>query len=304
MRTIIILLVGVASALGQARQVVVISHRGEHRYHPENTLPAFCAAFEAGADFIEVDVRTTSDDKLVLMHNDTVDARTNGSGAVKDMTFEQLRALDAGVKTSQEFAGTPIPTFDEALEFARGKIGVYVDTKRAAAADIVAAIERHDMQDRVVIYGGYEYLKKVAAMRPKMKVMPESVSVGVMKKLIDELKPKVIAFDARDFRIVLAKPIVGRCGRMLSTVAPREFRPTSQRSLCSTFVPRAIHLGKPGVRTFTTAWLSSCPDWGAKLQNPRWDSNSTRRCPHSQLMEEEVNSYFRADFDSLYRSSV
>jgi glycerophosphoryl diester phosphodiesterase len=162
---------------------MVISHRGEHLHHPENTIPAYRAALEAGADFIEVDVRTTADGKLVLIHNEA-----NGTGAVKDMTFEQIRNLDGRV-----------PTFDEALEFAKGKIGVYVDTKRASAADIVAAIERHDMQDHVVIYGGYEYLKQVAALRPKIKVMPEAVSATFVKKLIDELKPQVIAFDARDF---------------------------------------------------------------------------------------------------------
>jgi glycerophosphoryl diester phosphodiesterase len=200
MRALLVLLLSFAGVVcGQTRQVMVISHRGEHLHHPENTMPAYRAAFEAGADFIEVDVRTTADGKLVLMHNDTVDARTNGSGAVKDMTFEQIRALDAGAKSGQDFTGTRVPTFDEALEFAHGNIGIYVDTKRASAADVVAAIERQDMQDHVVIYGGYEYLKQVASLRPKIKVMPESVSVSVVKKLIDELKPKVIAFSGRDF---------------------------------------------------------------------------------------------------------
>src|SRR5262249_48283752 len=102
----------VGVSFGQTGQVVVISHRGEHLHHPENTIPAFRAAYEAGADFIELDLRTTSDGKLVLMHNDTVDARTNGSGAVKDMTFEQIRMLDAGIKSGQEFAGAKVPTFD------------------------------------------------------------------------------------------------------------------------------------------------------------------------------------------------
>ncbi len=198
-RLLILLLALVGVLLGQTRQVVVISHRGEHLHHPENTMPAYRAALEAGADFIEVDVRTTADGKLVIMHNDAVDARTNGSGAVKDMTFDQIRELDAGVKSGAEFAGTKVPTFDEVLDFARGKIGVYVDTKRASAADIVAALERHDMQDHVVIYGGFEYLGQVAALRPKIKVMPEAVSPAVIKKLIAELKPVVIAFDARDF---------------------------------------------------------------------------------------------------------
>jgi glycerophosphoryl diester phosphodiesterase len=199
LRRTILLFVAAGVLLGQGSRIVVISHRGEHLHHPENTIAAYKAAVDAGADFFETDVRTTSDGKLVIMHNDTVDGRTNGSGAVKDMTFDQVRALDAGIKFGAEFAGTQVPTFDEVLAFARGKIGVYVDTKRASAADIVAALERHEMQDHVVVYGGFDYLAQVAALRPKIKVMPESVNAAIVKKLIAELKPQVIAFSARDF---------------------------------------------------------------------------------------------------------
>jgi glycerophosphoryl diester phosphodiesterase len=178
----------------------VIAHRGEHLHHPENTLQAYQAAIDAGADFIEVDVRTTSDGKLVIMHDATVDSQTNGKGAVKDMTFAQIRALD--------LHGSKVPTFDEVLELARGKIGVYVDSKQVSAADMIAAVERFDTQDRIVVYGGYQYLKEVSTQRPKIKIMPESVSAAMCQKLIDELHPKVIAFSAGDFKdeiIALAK---------------------------------------------------------------------------------------------------
>src|ERR1700677_1059601 len=94
-------------------QVAVISHRGEHLHHPENTLPAFQAAIDAGADYFEADIRTTSDGKLVLMHDSSVNRTTNATGKVKDMTFDQIRALDAGAKFSPDFAGTKVPTFDE-----------------------------------------------------------------------------------------------------------------------------------------------------------------------------------------------
>jgi glycerophosphoryl diester phosphodiesterase len=187
------------SAIAQV-QVAVIAHRGEHLHHPENTLPAYQAAIDAGADFIEVDVRTTSDGKLVMMHDATVDSQTNGKGAVKDMTFAQIRALDVH--------GAKVPTFDEVLELARGKIGIYVDSKQVSAADMISAVERYGMQDRIVVYGGYQYLRDVAALRPKIKIMPESVSAAYCRKLIDEFHPKAIAFDARDFTdeiIALAK---------------------------------------------------------------------------------------------------
>src|SRR5580658_9299505 len=118
-------------------RVVVISHRGEHLHHPENTMPAFRAAVEAGADFIEVDVRTTADGRLVLQHDDTVDRCTNGHGKVAAMTFEEIRKLDAGAKFNADFAGTIVPTFEEVLEFAHGKIGVYIDSKQISATDLV-----------------------------------------------------------------------------------------------------------------------------------------------------------------------
>src|SRR6202041_577186 len=82
------------------KTIKVISHRGEHLHHPENTIPAFQAAIDAGADYFEADVRTTSDGKLVLMHDNKVDRTTGATGLVKDMTFDQIRALDAGAKFS------------------------------------------------------------------------------------------------------------------------------------------------------------------------------------------------------------
>jgi glycerophosphoryl diester phosphodiesterase len=189
-------------------QVVVISHRGEHLAHPENTMPAFEAAFEAGADYFELDVRTTSDGRLVLMHDAKADRTTNGKGAIGEMTFDQVRALDAGVKFSAKFEGVKPPSFEEALNFAHGKIGVYVDCKEIAPAALVSALEKADMLDKVVIYGGAGFLKKVQALRPSLKVMPEADSRANLTKVLAELKPPVIAFDAGDFKeeaIALAK---------------------------------------------------------------------------------------------------
>src|SRR5215470_19197297 len=117
MRLFLIAFVAAASAHSQTAGVVAISHRGEHLHHPENTMPAYRAAVEAGADFIETDVRTTADGKLVIMHDGSVDRCTNGHGDVAQMTFEQVRKLDAGTKFGDAFRGTSVPTFDEVLEF-------------------------------------------------------------------------------------------------------------------------------------------------------------------------------------------
>lgn len=198
-KTFLLFLAFALGTLAQSKHIVVIAHRGEHLQHPENTIAAFQAAVDAGADFFELDVRTTSDGKLVLMHDSNVDRMTNGKGEVAGMTFEEVRKLEVGLKMGPQFAGTRIPTFDEALEFARGKIGIYVDSKRISASDAVAAIERHQMQDHVVIYGGVSYLKEIARMRPRMKVMPEANNAVTLRSILDALPLKVAAFDAKDF---------------------------------------------------------------------------------------------------------
>ena len=101
---------------------------------------------------------------------------------------------------SLEFAGTRIPTFDEALAFAKGKIGIYVDSKRISPADAIAAIDRHGMGDKVVIYGGTNYLKEISKQRPTWKVMPEANSVEHLHELLAAMPLKVVAFDANDFK--------------------------------------------------------------------------------------------------------
>jgi glycerophosphoryl diester phosphodiesterase len=199
-RTFFAGLIFAAFCTAQTRRIVAIAHRGEHLQRPENTIPAFQEAIRVGADFIEVDVRTTSDGKLVLSHDATADRCTNGTGKVSEMTFDQIERLDAGIKKAPEFAGVKVPTFDQVLDLARGKIGIYVDVKDASARDLVSHIDGHGMTDRVVIYCGLNLAKQIQELNPKLKVMPESNSVEHAQLLIDQLHPKVIAFGDRDFK--------------------------------------------------------------------------------------------------------
>ncbi|MGH7246882.1 MAG: glycerophosphodiester phosphodiesterase, partial [Pseudomonadota bacterium] len=184
----------------QRIHVAAIAHRGEHLHHPENTLPAYRAAIDVGADFIETDVRTTADGKLVIQHDSTVNRCTNGAGTIATMSLAQIRALDAGIKTGPWFAGTKVPTFDEVLDLAHGRIGVYVDSKDISAANLVAALDRHDMADHVVVYGKFSLMKNIAALRPGIRLMPEANSAETAQRLIGTLHLRVLAFDARDFQ--------------------------------------------------------------------------------------------------------
>jgi glycerophosphoryl diester phosphodiesterase len=96
------------------REVLAIAHRGGPEYAPESTLKAFRNAIEQGADALEFDVQMTKDGALVVIHDETVDRTTDGSGAVREMALDDIRALDAG-------DGETVPTFEEVI--AVGKMG-------------------------------------------------------------------------------------------------------------------------------------------------------------------------------------
>ena len=123
---------------------IIVAHRGASAHLPENTMPAYARAVEMGADAIELDVHLTADGQLAVIHDDTVDRTSDGSGAVAGMTMEQLRALDAGYRfTDGEGAfphrgkGLTIPTLAEVLDWLPDGTGLVVEIKAAAAADAV-----------------------------------------------------------------------------------------------------------------------------------------------------------------------
>jgi glycerophosphoryl diester phosphodiesterase len=94
---------------------IVIAHRGLDETYPENTIIAFKAALEKGMA-IEIDVRGTKDEELVVVHDDTVDRTTDGSGSAANMTLAELKALDAGSWWGEEFSGERIPTLMETFD--------------------------------------------------------------------------------------------------------------------------------------------------------------------------------------------
>lgn len=91
------------------------AHRGAMATHPENTVSAFREAIRCGAHMIELDVWLTKDSKLVVIHDSTVDRTTNGTGKIAELTFEEIRRLDAGSWKSARFEGQRVPSLEEAL---------------------------------------------------------------------------------------------------------------------------------------------------------------------------------------------
>jgi len=150
----------------------LIAHRGGPAYAPENTLAAFRHAIAVGADWIEMDIQMTKDGALIVMHDETVDRTTNGTGRVRDLTLEQIRALDAG-------RGEQVPTFEEVIALAKeAGVGIMPEAKLAhlypgMEAQMVQAIVEADYVEKTVIQSFEpQVLNTIHALNPDIQVCP------------------------------------------------------------------------------------------------------------------------------------
>lgn len=135
----------------------MVAHRGASGWAPENTLVGFELAIEQGADFLECDVHLARDGRLVVIHDDTVDRTTDGHGQVRDFTVAELQRLDAGSWLDPRFRGTRLPTLDELLTWAKGRVPIAIELKQPDVpyvgyeAAAVEAIVGHGMLDQVLV---------------------------------------------------------------------------------------------------------------------------------------------------------
>ena len=177
----------------------VIAHRGAHHGIPENSLAAYQQAIDLGCDFIEIDVRTTKDGGLVSVHNSTIDAYvSNAQGAVKNLTLEEIRALDIGEKLGPEWKGTQVPTFEEILKLSEGTIGIYLDLKDADPKVLIPLLRKYKMAERTVWYlsaGNAEAIQSIQKQCEECLVMPDAGAEVNIAKVIKEIQPKVLATD-------------------------------------------------------------------------------------------------------------
>lgn len=149
-------------AFGPGGEVAVTGHRGAGGAAPENTVPGLEHALDVGVDAVEVDLHGTEDGRLVLLHDDTVDRTTDGTGPVESMTLEETRRLDAGHAFTPDRGrsfpfrgeGVTIPTLDEAME-ATGDLPVVLEAKSARAGRLLVEWlgENPDDAGRVMVGG-------------------------------------------------------------------------------------------------------------------------------------------------------
>ena len=158
-----------------AVQTRITAHRGSSSGAPENTMAALEKAVEEMADRAEIDVQETADGVIVLCHDTSLKRVARVNKKVSDLTLEQIKKLDVGSWFSSEYQGEQIPTLEEVMEYAKGKIDLNIEIKNLGNSSglpekVIELVEKHEMQEQCVITSTNRfYLKRVKAVNPEIR---------------------------------------------------------------------------------------------------------------------------------------
>ncbi|MES0359739.1 MAG: glycerophosphodiester phosphodiesterase family protein [Anaerolineales bacterium] len=136
---------------------LIFAHRGASAYAPENTIAAFDLAIQQNADVIELDTKLSADGHVVVIHDQSVDRTTDGSGRVSELSLANLRELDAGSHFSDTSHGEQIPTLEEILEIFAGRIFFYIELTNyrspfdALPMKVAQLIDRYDLDTQILV---------------------------------------------------------------------------------------------------------------------------------------------------------
>lgn len=186
-----------AQALYEEGKVSVISHRGDWRNTPENSIRAIQNCIDLGVNMVEIDIKKTKDNELILLHDKTLDRTTTGKGLPQDYTLAEIKQMrlrnGAGVATSHQ-----IPTLEEAMIVAKGKIWVNIDKGYDYFDLVEKVLEKNGTTQQVLIKAGLPYQKVVAenkAVLDKLFFMPiidmaNPDAMTMVEEYIKNMQPK------------------------------------------------------------------------------------------------------------------
>src|SRR2546422_3020051 len=175
-------------------RILLGGHRGNADECPENTLTSFRSAIELGVDVIELDVHRSEDGGLPVIHDHLLDRTTDGSGLVRDYTMAELKRFDAGSWKDPRFKGERIPSLDDVLAVAKGRVGVAIEIKNlplpyaGIEEAVVRAVQDAGMtQDVVVISFDHRSVQRISEIYPEILtgVLEASRPVDILRVMDD-----------------------------------------------------------------------------------------------------------------------
>lgn len=187
------------------KDFVIVGHRGAAGHAPENTMASFRKAIELGADWIELDVHRSKDGQLIVMHDPTVDRTTNGSGHIQQMTFDELRVLDAGSWFGGQFQGEKVPSLAETIVGINGEVKLLIEIKwpenglyEGLGAQVAREVNKYGAEGWCIIQSFESaYLEEAAG---------EGFDIPLQKLLVSETSVYFVPF-YQDNRFRLGNPV-------------------------------------------------------------------------------------------------
>lgn len=196
-----------------SKTVLIASHRGTHNDFPENSMAAFKKGIELGIDVIELDVRHTKDDSLVVMHDGSVDRTTNGKGKVSDLTFEEIRKLR--LKFNGQLTDQQVPTLEEALNLAKGKILVDLDIKTNKIPEIMKVVDRTKTVNTTMFFLGRPvYAKMIKEKNPGIRTLVRTHKPADIDSLFALTKTEAVHIDPSHNTVEVTSKIRKNGGRV------------------------------------------------------------------------------------------
>lgn len=157
------------------KKPLILAHRGSKGEAPENTLAAFKLAVTQESDGVELDVRLTKDNELIVIHDATIDRTSDGTGKVREMTLEEVQQFDAGSWFDEKFAGEKIPLLSEVLDVLPSHYLINIEVKDdydgAIDEPLLAFIQDQGDYDRFVVSSfDHKSVKRLKLAEPKLKI--------------------------------------------------------------------------------------------------------------------------------------
>jgi glycerophosphoryl diester phosphodiesterase len=180
--------------------VEIVCHRGANSIAPENSLKAARACFAAGFSHVELDVHVTRDRQLVVMHDDTLERTSNGTGLVTEHSLEELRALNVGGWFSDHYKDERIPTLSQILDLASDWGGkLYVELKSAPADLVWDCVCRYGMQDKCFFWSfNVQLLQDLRRISSDAKIMMRRQDFLSLEAVLANLAPSLVEYTCED----------------------------------------------------------------------------------------------------------
>ena len=197
-----------------SERVLIAAHRASNPYYPENSLASIKYAIKTGIDIVEIDIRTTKDGKMVLMHDETINRTTNGEGKISEYSYAELQEFTLNKKWRDSLTHH-IPLLKDVFALAYGKIILDLDLKEVIIKPLVQLVQESNTRKQVLFFdGSYQVLDSILYYDSTLLLMPRAHSLDDVKEIISKYHPAVIHIDPSFYTPEVVETIKENGGRI------------------------------------------------------------------------------------------